>query len=222
MNSGAPPHHRRRSIRLSDYDYRLPGAYFITICTFERRLLFEDDRLRQIAEFNWAASFAIRAEIDPDVYVIMANHMHAIVWINAGDAPLAPAGAQRLSPPPGGAERLPRAGLTPRSLGSLIRGYKSGVTRDVNALLGTPGAPVWQRNYYEHIVRSERALDQISQYILDNPARWAYDRENPSGRPDVKERRFWSAVDRMGAQPLAVRAQGLAPSHPSIGPLIET
>src|SRR6266487_6554792 len=139
MSPEQPPRRRRSSIRLPDYDYRWPGAYFVTICTYERQLLFDDPRLHQIAEFNWAASFAIRDEIDPDVFVVMPNHMHAIVWINDANV-----GAQGLAPVPGRAQGLAplrggpgRPHVAPRSLGSLVRGYKSSVTRDVNALLGT-------------------------------------------------------------------------------------
>ncbi len=173
------------------------------ICTYERQLLFDDARLYGMAEFNWAASFAIRHEIDPDVFAVMPNHIHAILWINDANV-----GAQGLAPVPGRAQGLAplrggpgRPHVAPRSLGSLVRAYKSSVTRDVNALLGTPGLPVWQRNYYEHVIRSERALERIRRYVLENPERWEYDRENPHGRPDDSERAFWAAVERMGATP---------------------
>ena len=61
----------------------------------------------------------------------------------------------------------------------MIAGVKSAITRRVNELRGTPGAPVWQRNFYEHIIRNERELGNIRWYILDNPAKWAEDPENP-------------------------------------------
>jgi REP element-mobilizing transposase RayT len=60
-----------------------------------------------------------------------------------------------------------------------VRSFKSTTTRQINLLRGTPGAPVWQRNYYEHVVRNEQDLFAIHQYILDNPAQWSKDEENP-------------------------------------------
>lgn len=72
--------------------------------------------------------------------------------------------------------------LAPGSLGAVIGGYKSALARRINALRSTPGAPVWQRNYYEHIIRSERELESIRRYIHDNPGNWAADTENPSAQ----------------------------------------
>ncbi len=69
--------------------------------------------------------------------------------------------------------------VKPGSLGAIVRSYKSAVTREINRLRQTPGAPVWQRSYYDHIIRNEHALNAIRGYIWLNPARWAADRENP-------------------------------------------
>jgi hypothetical protein len=69
---------------------------------------------------------------------------------------------------------------SPRSLGSFIAGFKASATKCINAARGTPGALVWQRNYHEHTIRNEDSLNRIRQYILDNPARWSMDRENPT------------------------------------------
>jgi REP element-mobilizing transposase RayT len=65
-------------------------------------------------------------------------------------------------------------------LAAIVGSFKSAASRQINQLRDTPGAPVWQRGYYEHIIRNERSLDRIRGYILDNPARWAWDRENPA------------------------------------------
>ena len=62
---------------------------------------------------------------------------------------------------------------------SFAAGFKAAVTTRINTLRCTPGAPVWQRNFYEHIVRNEKELLEIQQYILDNPAKWELDKENP-------------------------------------------
>jgi putative transposase len=214
-----PNKHHRRSIRLSGYDYRQTGAYFITICTHERELLFADPDAARIAERNWAASFAIRKELEADIFIVMPNHIHGIVWIQSRPSPdtdhstqhTPSVGAQGLrpGPDPTGAQTLrrycataapelpppDRARLLGRSLGSFVRGYKSSVTRDINAVRGTPDAPVWQRNYYEHIIRNEDSLRRIRQYIRANPARWAFDRDNPNGTPDTEETAFWRTVD---------------------------
>ncbi len=81
------------------------------------------------------------------------------------------------------------------SLGAIIAGFKSSVTARINRLRGTPGAPVWQRNYYEHIIRSDRALDAIRRYIAYNPLRWYLDRynENATG-PDPLALEVWQMI----------------------------
>ncbi len=71
-------------------------------------------------------------------------------------------------------------GPRPRSLGAFIAGFKSAATKRINELRGTPRVPVWQRNYHEHVIRDDASLHRIRQYIIDNPSRWAFDRENPS------------------------------------------
>ena len=169
----APTTHRRRSLHLPRFDYTQQGAYFVTVCTNGRELLFGDvindemklNEVGRIAAEEWLKSVQIRTEITLDAWVVMPNHVHGIVMIADDrrrlDRPVAPSG--------------PR----PRSLGALMAGFKSAVTKRINALRGTPGVAVWQRNYYEHIIRNEAALNRIRRYIADNPARWAEDPENP-------------------------------------------
>ena len=72
-----------------------------------------------------------------------------------------------------------RSGPPKRSLGAFAGGLKSAVVKRINDLRGTPGIPIWQRNYYEHVIRDEESLHRIRQYVVDNPARWAFDPENP-------------------------------------------
>ena len=82
--------------------------------------------------------------------------------------------------------------VAPGSLGAIIRAFKSAVTKRINALRGTPGARVWQRNYYERIIRDERALNAIRRYIAENPQRWHLDRYNPNATaPDPMARALW-------------------------------
>ena len=128
----------------------------------------ELNELGRIAAEEWLKSARIRDEIELDAWIVMPNHVHGIVIItddhSRGDRPVAPSG--------------PR----PRSLGAMMAGFKSAATKRINSIRGAPGASVWQRNYYEHVIRNQSALDQIRRYITDNPAGWSEDPENPAVR----------------------------------------
>jgi len=169
-------HHQRRSIRLKDYDYSGFGVYFVTLCTAGRKCLFGEIRNGEMAfttcgelvRAEWLASARIRQEIALDAFVVMPNHLHGIVAIVGVGAD-----AVRPAPP---AKRL---GPRPRSLSTLISGFKAATTRRINALHGTVGVLVWQRNYFDRIVRNEQECEAIREYIIHNPRRWELDRENP-------------------------------------------
>ena len=169
--------HRRHSIRLKDYDYSQAGAYFVTICTHNRKLIFGDVvegemRLNEygcVVETEWIKAADIRKNVELDVFVVMPNHFHGVIIIfGRGDpsgrpyAPTSPHG------PPSG------------SLGAIIGQFKSAASKRINKLRGTPGIPIWQRNYYEHIIRNEDDLAEIREYIMNNPQRWEFDKENPT------------------------------------------
>ncbi len=180
-----PNIHHRRSIRLRGYDYAQGGAYFVTACTCEREMLLEDEQLRQIVERVWYALPLRFPTIALDEVVIMPNHVHFIVWLTAISvgAPLAGAHDARTGV---------RAGASPAAtLAAVVGAFKSIVANEwlewVNANSRARSARVWQRNYYEHIVRDEDELTRIRQYIRDNPAKWAEDSENPAnwGRRSV-------------------------------------
>ena len=181
----------RRSIRLPGYDYTQAGAYFVTICTQEKALLFEDPILRSVAEEMWQRIPNHFPHVQVDAWVVMPNHVHGILIItsDAGRGEALRAG----EPPARNASPLPRpAGVAPGSLGAIVGNFKSVTARRINRLRGTPGAPVWQRNYYEHIVRDEHALNAIRQYVVDNPARWAFDTYNPGAAgPDPRASELW-------------------------------
>ena len=172
-----PAIHHRRSIRLRTHDYAAGGMYYVTICAEERRRLFGvvvngrmslNDAGRVVRD-EWLKSAAIRHEIVLDEWVVMPDHFHAIVAIrnageaNAGDPPVTERGDRRVALP---------IGPAPKSLGALIAGFKSASGRRINQLRNTPGATVWHRNYYEHIVRDDADLARIRAYIRDNPANW--------------------------------------------------
>lgn len=168
----------RRSIRLPDFDYARYGPFFITLCVENRKCNFgtvansqmQSNRYGQIVEDEWMRTAEIRRETFFDAYVVMPNHFHGIVSVlNAETERLGRVGAHSRAP-------LRRQS---RSLGSLIAQFKATTTRLINALRGTPGASVWQRNYYEHVVRDERDLERIRAYIDANPARWEEDSYHP-------------------------------------------
>jgi len=275
-----PDRHHRRSLRLPGYDYTQPGAYFVTICTYQRVCLFDEPRLRAIAERCWRALARHRSRVILDAWVVMPDHVHGIMVIPAAGVDDAATGTfnhRALSPiaaidaldeaalsvvggasssiaaidavldaspphdggapspiaaidavldasPPhaggaqqwpqvntvdaivrsvsrthpfsrtrataaplrdapvrsGGDHRSPGLGINvpPGSLGALVRTYKSTVTRFVNRVRRTPGAPVWQRGYWERIIRDERHLAATRRYIANNPRRWAEQRDN--------------------------------------------
>lgn len=176
-----PQKHHRRSIRLKGYDYTQPGAYFITICTQDRAHLFGevvDREMRlndagRIVREEWFKTAQLRpyVRLDENEFVVMPNHVHGIIWI-VDDV----GATRRVAPTTDAAPHGPKSG----SIGAIIGQFKSAATKSINALRGIPGAPGWQRNYYEHIIRDEDALNRIRAYILTNPLRWALDRENPA------------------------------------------
>ncbi len=174
-----PEHHHRRTLRLKAYDYAQNGGYFVTICACDRASLFGeivDHEMRlndygKIVEEEWLRTAVLRPYAELDAYVIMPNHFHGIVAILQDSV-----GARRALPLP--SQVLPRQfGKPPaHSLSSIIGSFKSAVSRRVNLVRGTPGLPVWQRNYHEHIIRTPRQLERLREYIAANPARWAEDR----------------------------------------------
>ncbi len=170
----------RRSIRVRGYDYSQSGAYFVTIRTHKGEFLFGEiiegamklNEYGRTVEHEWERSSGIRSEIELDSFVVMPNHFHGIVFILGDANRMQSVGATGRSP-------LPPRGPKPQSLGSLIAGFKSAVSKRINAMRGTPGASLWQRNYYEHIIRDEDSLNRIREYIMHNPLSWSLDRENP-------------------------------------------
>ena len=179
---------RRRSIRLHGHDYSWPGEYFVTICAHEKQHLFGQvveakmqlNALGEAVWKEWRFSARIRAEIELDEFIVMPNHVHAIVRIVGADG-VRPgfAGGHTAMAELGAHGRAPLPpGRAPRSLGSFVAGFKAAATSSINRIRRMPGTPVWQRNYYEHIVRHPHELDAFRDYIRTNPARWDTDPEN--------------------------------------------
>ncbi len=169
-----PEIHHRRSIRLKGYDYSQPGAYFITICTHQRECLFGDivdgkmilNENGRIVSAEWIKTAEIRNEIELDQWVVMPNHFHGIMVINGMGNDI------------GRGNRLvaPTNGPQPRSIGAVMAGFKSSVTKQINEMCRTPGEKVWQRNYWEHIIRNDVEFKRIQQYIQNNPQKWDSDK----------------------------------------------
>jgi REP element-mobilizing transposase RayT len=158
-----PAVHHRRSIRLRGYDYSRRGIYFVTICTEGRRRLFGTVINGRMA-LNDAGHVAARCwreipnhfpNVALDEWVVMPDHIHGILVIERDGFP--DVGAKNLSPLPNG---------TSRTIGSMVRGFKVGVTKALG------GDSPWQRNYHEMIVRDARALNAVRAYIQRNPACW--------------------------------------------------
>ncbi len=178
-----PKKHRRRSIRLGGYDYSQAGEYFITLCTQKMRCLFGDvrngemhlNRLGQIVESEWRKTPLLRPMVDLGDFVVMPNHLHGFFVITQGsekrDLATSVSVRAHFSAP------LRRYS---QELGSIIAGFKSATTKRINQQRRTPGSPVWQRNYYEHIIQDQEDSARIHHYISTNPTLWRLDRYNPS------------------------------------------
>lgn len=172
----------RRSIRLKHYDYSQPGAYFITICTYNKKCLFGEviegemilNEKGEIVKQYWLEIPLHYSNVSLDEFVIMPNHMHGIVIITELNNTLSTLGAIHESP-------LQQIRQQRRSmlLSKVIGRFKMNSAKQINILRRTPGVPVWQRNYYEHIIRSENELNETRTYMTNNPMEWGLDSENP-------------------------------------------
>ncbi|NER38581.1 MAG: hypothetical protein F6J93_32285 [Oscillatoria sp. SIO1A7] len=178
-----PNKHHRRSTRCPEYDYTSPGAYFITICADKRQFIFGEivdgilyaNACGQTVIEVWNRLPLYFRHISLDVFVVMPNHVHGILWIN-----------ERLDskpPPPWQENRRPN-GTAPGSVSAIIQNFKSVSTRRVNRLRGTKGR-IWQRNFYDRINRNQESLHSIRQYIINNPLSWEDDLENPDRVPNL-------------------------------------
>lgn len=173
--------YRAESIRLKGYDYSQPGIYFVTICCDQKQHYFGEIKhqlmalspIGQIAQQCWLAIPNHYPNIALDEYVVMPNHVHGLIKINYHDCHVE---AQNFAPLRIADGSQNKFRVIPQSIGAIIRGYKIGVTkwcRNNNFKYF-----LWQRNYYEHIVRDEIELFRIQQYIKNNPKQWEGDRNN--------------------------------------------
>ena len=161
-----PDIHHRRSVRLGGFDYAGAGAYFVTICTKGRELWFETPEVKIIAEACWLAIPQHFPNTGLDEWIVMPNHVHGVIVL------VETAGAQHVEPPHNRYQHL-----IPKSIGSIMRSYKSAVT--LQCRKAGHGYFQWQKNYYERVLRDEEEMNRVRQYIRDNPLNWGVDEENP-------------------------------------------
>ncbi|MCD4812865.1 hypothetical protein K8S19_04150 [bacterium] len=179
--------HHRRSARLQGYDYSQAGMYYVTICTHNRECLFGDvvdgemilNDAGRMVEKCWHDIPTHFLQVELDQFVSMPNHVHGIVVIV--DGMKINVGAKNFSPLPmvnrSSLSSPVRPSGTSKTIGSIIRGFKIGVTKWMNQ--NTSVDRVWQRNYWEHIIRTENELNETREYIVNNPLKWEQDKENP-------------------------------------------
>ncbi len=156
-----PDFNHRRSIRLNGYDYSTSGGYFITICMHDREHLFGDivneimelNIFGDIARSHWQQLSQHHPNIIMDEFIVMPNHLHGIILLDALIE-------------------------NTKSISEIIRGFKTFSAKAINKERGLRGAPVWQRNYYDRIIRNELELDRVRQYIINNPHNWDVDKNN--------------------------------------------
>ncbi len=164
--------HTRRSIRLKGYDYSQPGAYFITICTQNRECMFGEiidgemalNDAGRIVENEWLKTDQLRQNIKCDIFVVMPNHFHGIIVITE------PVGAIHESP-----QRMTITERRNMTLPKIVGRFKMQTSKQINIIRGTLAQKLWQRNYYEHIIRNENDYNRIYEYIQNNPLKWELD-----------------------------------------------
>jgi len=168
---------KRRSVRLKNYDYSHPGAYFVTVCAHEKKCLFgknvesrmELNALGKIVEKHWMEIPKHFQTVSLDQFIVVPNHIHGILIVNVdgrGMACHAPT-PRRFGKP------------VSNSLPTVVGSFKSAVSKTINESRNGLRTTVWQRNYYEHVIRNEKDLKAIREYIEQNPLKWSLDEENP-------------------------------------------
>ena len=201
-----PARQHRHSIRLKGYDYTHPGAYFVTMVTQHRECLFGEvaggemqvNAFGKIVQAAWLELPRHYPHAQLDAFCVMPNHVHGIIVLSPDVRPngdsrrggSVPAHDTLLGEIASGEEILAsitktrpysndQRQTTRHALSEIVRAFKSYSARRINRPRRSPGVTVWQRNYYEHIIRNPGAWERIQCYIENNPANWEKDHENP-------------------------------------------
>ena len=164
-----PDRHHRRSVRLRDYDYGTPGAYFVTICTRDRMNTLGESAGEHIvlseagliAGSTWESLPSRFPSVQLDAFIVMPNHLHGIVALRSTGSSV--------------------------TVGLLVRTFKGAAARAVRVSVMPDFA--WQRGYHERVVRNERELIALRRYVEDNPRSWSHDVNNPQTAPGRDESR---------------------------------
>ncbi|MDH3503539.1 MAG: transposase [Nitrospirota bacterium] len=175
------PRYRSQSIRLPWWDYSQAGWYFVTICTDDRQCVLGEivdgavslSPTGLIVEEEWRRTATVRKQVELDEFVVMPNHLHGILVINVGAGKTSRRDVST------------KSRLTAHSLGAIIGQFKSVCTKRIRGA-GFPQF-AWQARFYEHIIRDESSLGNICQYIVDNPAKWELDDDNPKNFDQAKK-----------------------------------
>jgi len=168
-----PSIHHRRSIRLKDYEYALSGAYFVTLCVESRVCAFgtvKDEsvilsELGEVVQRAWLWLEEHFDHVELDEFIVMPNHLHGILVLTEAEE--------------GGSRTAPTMPERRKPLGRLIGAYKTVSTKQINLFRETPGARLWQRDFFEHVIRGEKELERARHYIQMNPVRLPEDKYNP-------------------------------------------
>jgi REP element-mobilizing transposase RayT len=171
---------------LAGYDYGQPGAYFVTMVAAGRRCLFGEVANQEmnlgdfgrIVEQQWARLPRRFPNLELGAFVVMPNHVHGILIIHgrrgtAGNLVDSDDASYRRAPTEGFGKPVPG------SIPTIIRSCKSAVAYRVHAAGKMIGLPIWQRSYYEHVIRNQDDWERVHRYIESNPVLWAQDEENP-------------------------------------------
>jgi REP element-mobilizing transposase RayT len=189
----------RRTIRMQSYDYSMNGAYFVTICTHNKRCMFGNvDNgqmlLSPMGKITNECLIKIQEQfkiVKLSSYIIMPNHLHCVLFIESNNCTgsihrIRDNGLDKSSPYISKNPMLSK-GI---SLGQVIRFHKAKTTYTIRNVLGDYDFK-WQRNYYERVIRDEDELFNICEYIENNPVNWYSDRDNTDGMPNDYEKKFW-------------------------------
>jgi REP element-mobilizing transposase RayT len=168
-----PEKHHRRAMRLKGYDYSLPGMYFVTICVRERECALGEilngnlylSEFGEIAFNFWEPVTQHFPNVIIDQFIVMPNHVHAIIHICEGKKPTLN-------------QELTEHRSSP-TLGNIIGYYKYQTTKQINQIGENVGTPFWQERFYDHIIRNDEELNATREYIVSNPLKWELDIDHP-------------------------------------------
>jgi putative transposase len=180
---------RRKQLRLKHYDYSQPGSYFITLCSYHNQPIFGDvvgnemilNQLGKIVEFTWRDLPNHVSGIELDAFVIMPNHIHGIITIidrtpNVGGGSLSGENLTGSNEPPPTLSGRPVMVINQKPLSEIVRQLKTFSAQRINRFRGTKYSHVWQRDYFERVIRNEIAYQKTVEYIHGNPLKWHKDK----------------------------------------------